>query len=144
MLDLNEIFRICGYNIRVNLVFSKLHGQVNQFTIKDLFKVSENIWLSLYKSFQSYFSHSIFKRSRLLTKIFAFFLFLTTKNLPQVYFARIMSAIFLTLFHRLMQFLEKMYSVFSKQSKLMSTVLIRIVWLVLCCWWISLALSFFY
>ena len=47
LLDLNEIFRICGYNIRVNLVFSKLHGQVNQFTIKDLSKVSENIWLSL-------------------------------------------------------------------------------------------------
>ena len=47
-LNLIEIFRICGYNIKVNLVISKLHGQVNQFTIKDLSKVSENIWLSLY------------------------------------------------------------------------------------------------
>ena len=47
-MDRYEIFRICKWNIKVNLIFSKFYDYANRFIVKDTPKVSENIWLSLY------------------------------------------------------------------------------------------------
>ena len=58
-MDCYEIFRICKWNIKVNLIFSKFYDYANRFIVKDTPKVSENIWLSLYSNFRSLSSNKV-------------------------------------------------------------------------------------
>ena len=47
LLDSNEIYRICGLDIQVNLVFNKLYNHMNHLSRKGLYKVWENLLLTL-------------------------------------------------------------------------------------------------
>ena len=51
LLDPNEIYRICGLDVKVNLVFNKLYNHMNHLSRKGLYKVWENLLLTLYIKF---------------------------------------------------------------------------------------------
>ena len=48
LLDPSEIYRICGLDIKVNLVFNQLYNHMNHLSKKGLYKVWENLLLTLY------------------------------------------------------------------------------------------------